>query len=79
MNDNVERLLADLEPQVAGLARGLCALIVEVYPAAVMTVDGGDIGFGSGTGYKGLVFVVSPHSKHVSASGEASRYRIPVG
>jgi hypothetical protein len=39
---------------------------VEVYPAAVITVDGGDIGFDSGTGYKGLVFVVSPHSKHVN-------------
>jgi hypothetical protein len=36
------------------------------YPDAMVTVDGGDIGFGSGSGYKGLVFVVAPHSKHVT-------------
>lgn len=66
MNDEVERLLASRQPRVAELARRLCALILEVYPNAVITVDGGDIGFGSGTGYQGLAFVVAPHSKHVN-------------
>jgi hypothetical protein len=66
MNDDVERLLATREPQIAALARQLCALILRIYPDAVVTVDGGDIGFGSGTGYKGLAFVVAPHSKHVT-------------
>ena len=37
-----------------------------LYPDAVITVDGGDIGFGSGSGYQGLVFVVAPHNRHVT-------------
>jgi hypothetical protein len=66
MTEAVERLLAARDASVAGLARRLIALIEELYPDAVISVDGGDIGFGSGTGYKGLVFVVSPHAKHVT-------------
>ena len=66
MNDDVERLLASRQPRIAELTRGLCVLVLEVYPDAVVTADGGDIGFGSGSGYKGLVFVVSPHSKHIT-------------
>jgi len=66
MQEDVERLLASREPRIAELARGLCALILELYPDAVVSVDGGDIGFGSGMGYKGLVFVVAPHRKHVN-------------
>ena len=66
MTEAVEQLLAAREATVAGLARRLIALIEELYPDAVISVDGGDIGFGSGTGYKGLVFVVSPHAKHVT-------------
>ena len=66
MTEAVEQLLAAQQAPVAGLARRLVALIDELYPDAVVTVNGGDIGFGSGTGYKGLVFVVSPHAKHVT-------------
>jgi hypothetical protein len=66
MNDEVERLLASRQPQIAELTRQLCALIQELNPDAVVTVDGGDIGFGTGSGYKDLVFVVAPHSKHVT-------------
>jgi hypothetical protein len=66
MNDEVEKLLATGEPGVAGLARRLCELILELYPDAVVSVDRNHIGFGSTTGYKGLVFVVALHSKHVN-------------
>ncbi|SCG47506.1 protein of unknown function (DU1801) [Micromonospora echinaurantiaca] len=66
VNEDAERLLAAREPRVAELARSLSALILAVYPEAVVTVDGGDIGFGSGTGYTGLVFVVTPHIRHVN-------------
>lgn len=66
MNPAVERLLASRPEPVAELARRLCELALEVYPGAVVTVDGNDIGFGVSTGYKGLVFVVSPHSQHVN-------------
>src|SRR5262249_21947256 len=51
---------------IAELARRLCALILRMYPDATVTVDDGYIGFGSGSGYKGLVFVVGPHSRHVT-------------
>ena len=66
MNDEVERLLGSCEPGVAGLARRLCEMILELYPDAVVSVDRNDIGFGSGTGYKGLVFVVALHRRHVN-------------
>jgi Domain of unknown function (DU1801) len=66
MNDKVEQLLASQDPQVADLAREVCGLVLNMYPDAVVSVDGGDIGFGTGSGYKGLVFVVSPHSNHVT-------------
>jgi Domain of unknown function (DU1801) len=66
MDDDVETLLASYDPGIAGLARDLCGLILELYPDAVVSVDGGDIGFGSGTGYRGLVFVVSPYRAHVN-------------
>src|SRR2546430_3477371 len=66
MNDEVEHLLAARQPRIAELARRLCALILQMYPDATVTVDNGYIGFGSTSGYKGLVFVVGPHSKHVT-------------
>jgi hypothetical protein len=66
MNHDVEQLLAARQPPIAELARQLCALILQMYPDAVVTVDNGYIGFGSSSGYKGLVFVVGPHSRHVT-------------
>jgi hypothetical protein len=66
VNDEVERLLAKQQPPVTELARKLCGLIMALYPAAVVSVDGGDIGFGRGTGYSGLVFAVTPHRRHVN-------------
>ena len=63
---DIDGLLAAHDTQIAGLARDLCALVKDVYPDAVVTVEGGDIGFGGGTGYKGLVFVVTPYTKHVT-------------
>lgn len=65
-NADVQRLLAARNPAIAELAGALCALILEMYPDAVVTVDGGDIGFGATAGYKGLVFTVAPHAKHVT-------------
>lgn len=66
MNDDAERLLATRDPRIVDLSRQLCALILQVYPDAILTVANGYIGFGSSKGYKGLVFVVGPHSKHVT-------------
>jgi hypothetical protein len=66
MADELEQLLSIQQPAVAALARDLCARILERYPEAVVSVEGGDVGFGSGAGFKGLVFVVSPHATHVT-------------
>ena len=66
MNADVKRLLAAQDPAIGALADALCTEILRLYPDAVVTVDGGDIGFGATTGYKGLVFTVSPHAKHVT-------------
>lgn len=66
MNRDVDRLLSEHEPAVAALARNLYELILAIYPDATVSVDGRDIGFGSGTGYKGLVFVVTPYASHVN-------------
>jgi hypothetical protein len=65
-NADVQRFLATQSPEIGALAGSLCELILQLYPDAVVTVEGGDIGFGATTGYKGLVFTVSPHAKHVT-------------
>lgn len=41
-------------------------LILSVFPDAVVTVDGNDTGYGTTTGYKGLCFVVTPHTSWVT-------------
>lgn len=66
MNDEVERLIAGQDPTVAWLARSLVERILAMFPDAVVTVGGGDIGFGTDAGYKGLVFTVSPHRAHLT-------------
>jgi hypothetical protein len=66
MNADVQRLLAAQDPAIGALADALCTVILGLYPEAVVSVDGKDIGFGATAGYKGLVFVVSPHAKHVT-------------
>jgi hypothetical protein len=65
-NPDIERLLDAQSPAIGALAGSVCSLILDLYPDAVVTVDGGDVGFGATTGYKGLVFTVSPHAKHVT-------------
>lgn len=65
MDDEVEQLLASKPAPMAELGRSTYELLLELYPDAVVTVDGGDIGFGGTKGYKGLVFTLSPHSGHV--------------
>ncbi|MGW1881519.1 DUF1801 domain-containing protein [Streptomyces sp. NPDC001970] len=66
MDEEVERVLAARDAHIAELGRSTCALLLEQFPDAVVTVDGNDIGFGTGTGYKGLVFTVAPAKAHVT-------------
>jgi hypothetical protein len=64
MEEAVERLLGALEPKIAALARQLYEQVLAVFPAAVVTTDSENIGFGTGTGYKGLIFTIAPHKPH---------------
>jgi hypothetical protein len=67
LTEDVEALLAaQRSPDMADLARGLCRLILTLFPDPVVTVEGRDIGFGFDAGYKGLVFTVAPASRHVT-------------
>ena len=66
MNEDVERLLATAPPKTASLARETCAQLLEIFPDATVTTDEQRVAFGRGTGYKGLVFVVSAHRDHVT-------------
>lgn len=63
---DASELLGRQDPAIADLARKLCAEIEHRFPEAVITVDEQNIGYGTGTGYKGLVFTVAPASKHVT-------------
>ncbi|WP_210577679.1 hypothetical protein [Streptomyces sp. GESEQ-4] len=42
-NDDIERVLAARDAPVADLGRETCALILRLFPDAVVTVDGNDI------------------------------------
>jgi len=62
------------------IADGLEALVKEVFPDAVRSVDKADVGLGFGKGYKGLVFVLSPEKGYVNlgiAYGAALEQEFP--
>jgi hypothetical protein len=60
-------LLASLAPDVRHLAARTREVVKAELPADVLeTVDGNDIGFGWGTGYTGLVCVISVYSRWVN-------------
>ncbi|HUR26307.1 MAG TPA: DUF1801 domain-containing protein [Candidatus Thermoplasmatota archaeon] len=53
------------EPMGA-LARAAATKIRAVLPDAQETCEGGDCGFGTAAGYKGLVFTLTPNPTHVT-------------
>jgi hypothetical protein len=62
-----ERVLTGAStPAVETLARSACELVLELFPDAVVSGDERNIGFGTGTGYKGLVFTVAPQRGYVN-------------
>lgn len=54
------------KPEIGQIATELQSLIMQLFPAAAISEDGDNVGFGFGSGYKDLVFVISPHKKHVN-------------
>lgn len=61
-----EQVLANCAEPVQPLARAVFEELHRVFPQAVITADSDSIGFGTGPGYKPLVFSVLPYSKHVT-------------
>ena len=53
-------------PEILELAAELQDLILTIFPNAVITEDEDNIGYGFGSGYKDLVFVISPYKEYVN-------------
>jgi hypothetical protein len=66
MNKDVEGFLSSREPAMAAVARHVSEVILTLLPNATISMDEENLGFGVGTGYKGLVFTVAPHTTHVT-------------
>ena len=56
----------DLQPQILAIAAGLQKLVLNIFPTAEITLDDENVGYGFVSGYKDLVFVITPYSKHVN-------------
>ena len=66
MDKDVETFLSSRAPAMAEVARHAAELILVLLPEATISMDEQNLGFGVGTGYKGLVFTVAPHTSHVT-------------
>ena len=62
----VDAFLATVPEPLGSLAKGAAAKIRAVLPNAHETCEGGDCGFGTAPGYKGLIFTLTPAADHVS-------------
>ena len=66
---NVEELRAKFHASSSGVLDvtiELQDLILSIFPDAVVSEDDDNIGYGFGSGYKNLVFVISPYKGHVN-------------
>lgn len=58
--------LSSGDPAIAEVARYVSEVILALLPQATISMDEQNLGFGVGTGYRGLVFTVAPHTSHVT-------------
>ena len=63
---DLEQEFSELQPKVLEIAVELQSLILRIFPVAEVTSDAENIGFGFGSGYKDLVFVISSQREHVN-------------
>lgn len=63
---DIEQHFPELSPDVLEISNELQSIILRLFPAAEVTSDEDNIGFGFGSGYKDMVFVISPYTKHVN-------------
>ena len=65
-DEQVDEFLAGSDPDVAAMTRAVRVKLLEVFPDAIETAEGGELGLGFDRGYKGLVFTVSPQRGYVN-------------
>ena len=63
---NLEQEFPDLRPQILAIAVELQSLVLRIFPAAETTFDGENAGYGFGSRYKDLVFVITPHRQRIN-------------
>ena len=66
MTASAEQVLDNCTAPVRPVARAAFDELRRIFPDAVITADADSIGFGTGPGYKHLVFTLLPASKHVT-------------
>jgi Domain of unknown function (DUF5655) len=65
-DDQVDDFLAGRDAAVRALALASRDIVLDIFPDAVETAEGNDLGYGFDTGYKGLVFTISLTSTGVN-------------
>ena len=65
-DEQVDEFLAGPDPYVAAMARAVRVKLLEVFPDAIETAEGGELGLGFDRGDTGLVFTVSPQRGYVN-------------
>jgi hypothetical protein len=57
--DQLQSFFASRDETVRGLALASRDLVLEMFPDAVETAEGNELGYGFDSGYRGLVFMIS--------------------
>ena len=65
-DEQVDAFLGDAGLDVSATARAVRAKLLGVFPDAIETAAGGELGLGFDRGYTGLVFTVSPQRGYVN-------------
>ncbi len=63
---DLEGFLAQFDADAAAVALAAREAVLQVFPDALETADGKDLGYGTSAGYRGLVFVISPKRRAVN-------------
>ena len=65
-DEQVDEFLRPADPDVAAITRAVRAKLLGMFPDAIETAEGGELGLGFDRGYAGLVFTVSPQRGYVN-------------
>lgn len=63
---NFESKFPSLDTGVLELATGLQEIILQIFPMTIISEDADNVGYGYGSGYKDLVYAISPFKAHVN-------------